>query len=244
FTIEVNANPVFALMSDTTLCAEDQIEIEGPGGFAIYEWSTGESTQNITVEAGQFELTILDENGCTASDAIEVTSQNPQADFTVLPSLIGNPGSIFSFENDSQQGLFPLITWLWEFGDGNIDFNQNPNYSYDQSGTFPVTLTIQDELGCEDKTVQIVTVRDAFKVSDGLSPNGDGINDTFEIQGLDGISGANLRIFNRWGVVVFESNNYVPGQFWDGKDNTNESYYYVIKKQNANPITNTVTIAR
>lgn len=244
FSLQVYANPTFTLMSDTTLCTDNTIEIPGPDGFSAYAWSSGESTQNITVEEGQFELTVTDDNGCMATDAIVITSQSPEANFTVLPSLIGNPGSIFSFVDNSEEGLHPIITWLWEFGDGNIDFTQSPNYSYDQSGTFPVTLTIQDDLGCEDKTVQVVTVRQEFKIPEGFSPNGDGINDTFEIQGLDGISGASLQIFNRWGGVIFESSNYVPGQFWDGDDSPDGTYFYVLKLPNANPISGSVTIAR
>ena len=118
------------------------------------------------------------------------------------------------------------------------------SHSYDQSGTFPVTLTIQDELGCEDNTVQVITVREQFKIPDGFSPNGDGINDVFEIQGLEGISGASIQIFNRWGGVVFESNNYVPGQFWDAKDNTDGTYFYIFKMPNAKPVSGSVTISR
>ncbi|NEN25458.1 T9SS type B sorting domain-containing protein [Cryomorpha ignava] len=244
FTLVVNANPVFTLMSDTTICTDDQVEIVGPAGFDVYAWSSGESSQNITVQSGNFELTVIDVNGCTGSDAVEIISQGPVADFTVAPSLVGNPSTIFYFGDNSQPGLYPINTWLWEFGNGNIDMNQNTNYGYDQSGTFPVTLTIQDELGCEDKTVQVVTVRNAFKIPDGFSPNGDGVNDVFEIQGLDGISGAGIQIFNRWGAVVFESNSYVPGQFWDGKDNTDGTYFYVLKMPNAKAVTGSVTIAR
>ena len=158
--------------------------------------------------------------------------------------LFKHYGSIFNFADNSQPGLYPLITWLWEFGNGNIDINQNTNYSYDQSGTFPVTLTIQDELGCEDKTVQVITVREQFKIPDGFSPNGDGINDVFEIQGLEGISGASIQIFNRWGAVVFESSNYVPGQFWDAKNNTDGTYFYILKMPNAKPVSGSVTISR
>src|SRR5690606_39941996 len=65
FTLQVNAHPVFTLMSDTTLCTDQQIEIAGPSGFETYAWNTGDTTQNITVEEGICELTVTDENGCT-----------------------------------------------------------------------------------------------------------------------------------------------------------------------------------
>ncbi len=244
FTIDVNPNPVFTLRSDTTICDEETIDIAGPAGNESYSWNNSETTQNITAGAGIYELTVTDANGCTATDAVEITEQGPNAAFTVLPSLIGNPGTIFTFQDNSEAGLLSIITWLWEFGDGSIDLNQNAVYEYDQSGTFPVTLTVQDEGGCEDKAVQVVTIRDAFKIPEGFSPNSDGVNDVFEIQGLDGLSNVSIQIFNRWGAVVFESNNYGPGNFWDGKDNTDGTFFYVLKVPNTKPVSGSVTIAR
>ena len=66
-----------------------------------------------------------------------------------------------------------------------------------------------------------------------FTPNGDGINDTWQIDGMDLYPNPQIRVFNRWGQVVFETSDqqYVP---WDGTsdtDGTNQeiaTYYYVI----------------
>jgi len=64
-------------------------------------------------------------------------------------------------------------------------------------------------------------------IPDAFTPNGDGINDTFGVKG-EGIQNFNLKIFNRWGEEVFESNN--PKQQWDGTYNgkpaQNDMYVY------------------
>ncbi|MCX6290547.1 MAG: gliding motility-associated C-terminal domain-containing protein [Bacteroidetes bacterium] len=65
-------------------------------------------------------------------------------------------------------------------------------------------------------------------IPNAFTPNGDGINDTFGVKG-EGIQNYTLRIFNRWGEVVFESLN--PKQQWDGtvKGNPAQSDTYVYK---------------
>lgn len=244
FMVEVNPNPVFALMADTTICNNTQIEISGPDGFDSYTWSNEAPTQNIHAGAGVYHLTVTDENGCTDSDQIEIFEQGPSADFIVLPSLSGDPTTIFNFEDNSSPGSTNITTWLWDFGDGHIDLNQNTSYGFDAIGNFPVTLTVQDEMGCEDKFIEVVTTTANFKIPKGFSPNGDGINDTFEILGLDLLSGVSIQIFNRWGGIVFESNSYGPGNFWDGKESPDGTYFYVLKLPNAEPKSGSVTIAR
>ena len=88
-------------------------------------------------------------------------------------------------------------------------------------------------------------------ISKAITPNGDGYNDTFDIEGID-LCGfvAELKIFNRWGALVYESNNYTLGSIetsgsqgdWDGTPNTsvgnagklpNGTYYYIIKLRNS-----------
>jgi len=244
FMIEVNTNPVFELMADTTICNNTQIGIQGPAGYDFYEWSNDDETQNTMGGAGIYQLTVTDENGCSGSAQTEVFEQGPTADFHVHPSLNGRPTTIFSFEDLSSPGIVPINTWLWDFGDGHIELNQNVSYGFDAIGTFPVTLTIQDEMGCEEKFTQIVTTTVDFKIPQGFSPNGDGINDVFEIAGLDLLSGVTIQIFNRWGGIVFESSNYGPGNFWDGKDSPDGTYFYVLKLPNAEPLSGSITIAR
>jgi gliding motility-associated-like protein len=60
--------------------------------------------------------------------------------------------------------------------------------------------------------VEVVPPLSVF-IPDAFTPNGDGINDLFGVKG-EGLTNFNLRIFNRWGEVLFESSN--PKQQWDG----------------------------
>ncbi|MFA5648371.1 MAG: Ig-like domain-containing protein [Bacteroidales bacterium] len=82
---------------------------------------------------------------------------------------------------------------------------------------------------------------DKLMIPEGFSPDGDGINDEFEILGLESYNNVSLMVYNRWGNMVFQSDKYQNN--WDGKSNTSMSigktlptgtYYYVITIKDTN----------
>ena len=79
-----------------------------------------------------------------------------------------------------------------------------------------------------------------------FTPNGDGINDYWELPEMDTWGRCDVRIFNRWGKLVFAQDNY--DNLWDGTSNGNPlpegPYYYVIETQNSGTIKGTVNIVR
>lgn len=72
-----------------------------------------------------------------------------------------------------------------------------------------------------------------FSVPNVMTPNGDGVNDYFAITGLE--SGTKLTVFNRWGEVVYSSNNY--DNDWSAGNLTEGVYYYIVNR----PSTETTT---
>jgi len=94
----------------------------------------------------------------------------------------------------------------------------------------------------EDETVTVIEIGDEVVIYTGISPNGDGINDEFIILGLDNFPDNTLRIYNRWGVQVFDEDGYAqPGAqsfvgISNGRVTINEdrelpvgTYYYVLE---------------
>ncbi|RZM23678.1 MAG: T9SS type B sorting domain-containing protein, partial [Pedobacter sp.] len=109
------------------------------------------------------------------------------------------------------------------------------------------TLTATTATGCVIVETVSVHVLDGIKVPNIFSPNGDGINDVWAINYIDSYPNATVKIFNRYGTVVFSSKGYlVP---FDGKyqnqDLPVESYYYLIDPGNGKPKkTGSLTIIR
>ena len=79
-------------------------------------------------------------------------------------------------------------------------------------GSFQVTLTVTDASGNSSTCTSEVTVAQPvkpLKIPSGFSPNGDGIADTWEIQGLREFPDNSVVIFNRWGGKIFEAKPYL-----------------------------------
>ncbi len=105
--------------------------------------------------------------------------------------------------------------------------------------------------GCVETDMVHVVIARPIEIYSGFSPNGDGINDTWVItNAVQYGDRINVKVFNRWGELVFESKGYGGSQEWDGTRNGTlmpvGAYYYIIDVNDgqSEPYTGTVTILR
>lgn len=222
-------------------------------GAVSYAWQFGDNgTDNIASPTHLYQndgsysvtLTVTDNNGCenqlTNSNMITVHPQ-PVADFTTNPE-IGAPGSQIAF-NSAYTGN--MGTWSWDFGDGTTENLQVPTtqHVYSNMGTFTVTHIVESQFGCKDTITKTILVI-SLTIPNVFTPNGDGINDYFVIDGAEQLDGVQLVVFNRWGKKVFESTSYKND--WDGDGSADGVYYFILTlKDNVfEPTNGTVTILR
>lgn len=161
-------------------------------------------------------LTVSFGAGCSSTDSvtcmIDVYPQ-PLAGFVYQPTSIDlfNPTAYFT-----NTSLYSSI-WLWNFGDGSSSGAQHPVHTYPDIGLYPVTLYASTANGCIDSITQIIQISDIITayIPNSFSPNGDGHNDIFNIEG-HGIDADNfeLFIFDRWGNTILHTNNLYEG--WNG----------------------------
>lgn len=136
----------------------------------------------------------------------------------------------------------------------NID-NENfsdPTVTPDFSTDYTVTIT--DQYGCTaTATVKVSVMCDSIDAPNGFSPNNDGINDYFNIKGIEDFEGNVVFIYNRWGSLVFKQKNY--DNKWDGKCNVSGAlmgqdlpegtYYFLIDLNNeGKPLSGYVVLKR
>ena len=101
---------------------------------------------------------------------------------------------------------------------GNIP---NPVATPLQTTTYVVEVT--NEAGCKSKAQLVITIEcDTLIIPSGYSPNDDGVNDYFEIVGIDNYPGNKLWIYNRWGNLLFKTENYK--NTWNGTSNVSGIY--------------------
>jgi gliding motility-associated-like protein len=152
--------------------------------------------------------------GCDSVFTLSVISHNIKSDFSIDSSQFPTLKFIGKTTNAKQ--------WIWDFGDLNSSNIQSPNHSYIKSFqwiNYKVCLVVRDSFGCDDTLCFNLPIKPEaeIQIPEGISPNGDGINDTLVIPGLWAFPKASWVIFNRWGQVVFESNAQ-QNIAWDGKN--------------------------
>lgn len=229
--IEIFSNPSNGCMPLTTV-----LTATSNPAAAIYNWNLGptytstESSPTFTFQMpGNYDasITITDVNGCSTTqtypDFISVYPA-PQPDFNVDPPIgFIEVGSLFQ----STYTQTPT-TWSWNFGDGSPVISggdkQEVTYVYPVGGQFMVTHTVETQYGCIDSITKEYLVIVEIIIPNIFTPNDDGTNDFFVIDGIEVLENCVLKIFNRWGRLVYKSDNYKND--WDGKGMAEGVYYY------------------
>lgn len=128
-----------------------------------------------------------------------------------------------------------LVSWLWDFADGSpVSTERNPTHAYTEQGPFNVVLTAISQNGCRDTTlVPVYVLPEIVLMPNAFSPNNDGINDLY-VPYLRGVQSFSLKIFDRWGGLVFSTTD--PLVHWNGTNTQNQAlpegvYVYTVEAQ-------------
>ena len=99
-----------------------------------------------------------------------------------------------------------------------------------ETTTYSLTAT---QNGCTLQDQVTIVVQDSLLIPTTFSPNGDGVNDAFEIKGIEQYPNCFLSIYTRWGQEVFQSTGYSKEKFWNGKTKNGEVtegvFFYVLE---------------
>lgn len=189
-----------------------------PGGTITYLWSTGATTPDITVNptATNNYWVVGFANGCPSDTLRGTVFVSPRmTGLSISPSPVeGYAPLAVTFNNTSTDG----IRYEWDFGDGNTSLEESPVHTYLQFGLKTVTMVGINEIGCRDTIFyEFIDVWEPeLYIPSAFTPNGDLSNDEYFVS-LRGIQVTDARIYDRWGVEVFASDN--PDFRWDGKFN-------------------------
>ena len=206
------------ILSDTTICRGDTAWLQavptlGWNGYQ-YAWSTGSASDLIGVSPVNntiYDLVVTDGCGITATDQVGVGVNAPLAAFSYTGSVYVTNFPI-QFLDQSQGATL----WSWDFGFPDLTSDeQYPVIAYPGDGLFTVMLAIEDALGCVDTTMRTIFINPEFQfyAPNAFTPDGDGVNDLFGGSGV-GIDTYSMSIFNRWGELIYETDD--PNKPWDG----------------------------
>ena len=245
---EVSIEGAQTLDCDTpALTLNADIDIENP----IINWLDQnanllgtESTFDVDTP-GSFTILIENpENGCVGTDNVQIQSDFTEPDvFAGLPDSLSCQEPVISIEEASVSPSNSVISWTTDTG---VILNGSNTLSPEVAAVGNYTLTATDPSnGCTNSAVVFIGEDETatldlstFAIPNVFSPNGDNINDRFlpfligqeefSLQPL--FERYDLKVFNRWGNMVFDSQGNASA--WDGKDDGNELsagvYYYVL----------------
>lgn len=237
------------------ICPGDSalIEASASGGFGdyYYNWPhSGETTPSVWVKPSETtNYTVIVMDDCQTFDVrrtTEVIVEKPDANFRPItdPKYVDLP---ITFQNLSKGG----VSYEWSFGDGGTSTMVHPNNMYSEPGDYEIMLITTDEKGCVDTTYKTISILDEFYlyVPNSFTPDGDQFNNTFKVSSIN-VNKFNIKIFNRWGELLFESND--KNFEWDGTHNGETvpdgtyvwKLFYLSINEDEETITGHVTVLR
>ena len=192
----------------------------GSGSSALHTY-VNDSVYNVI-------LTITSAGGCTTLLGGNIITVNPlpSADFSI--NTISSSNLIPSSVAFTDLSLLTITSWQWSFGDSSSSSNssiiQNPTHIFENAGVYNVQLIIINQFGCMDTAYSEITISGNIIFPNVFTPNKNGpsggsyspfdlTNDVF-FPYTYGVVDYKLEIFNRWGELIFESDDIKIG--WDG----------------------------
>lgn len=228
------AAPLLILSAEPDTCLSGQGELRAdfavdvppalviwPDGFGVSVPLTAFAEEQVGIGAGNYEVELIDGNGCLTTLEIEVPATYPsEVEFITGPEEICFPGADVVFQDLTEDSI---AFRYWDFGDGvrrespGGDFGNQINamHTYLSSGLFEVMLTVVNGDGCTSYGTEVVEVIDGMTVyvPSAFTPDNDGLNDGFGPV-MTGVESFHMWIFNRWGDPIFETDR--EDWWWNG----------------------------
>lgn len=222
--------PVAQMNVDNSLCIDQPLVFESistisNGVISSNHWTFGNG-DSLSVEQGQLyytqagnytiQLVVTANNGCQDSIAQMLTvNELPMTGLNTQPIFIcpGRQVELAAGSNLSYEWVGPNGFQSTE----QVVVIEQINSSFD--GEY--YLTVIDANGCrqmDSVTVQTLNGNQCIEITQLLSPNNDGLNDTWVIQGIDNLPNVEVKIYNRWGSLLYVNSHYMND--WKGEVNT------------------------
>lgn len=208
------------------LCKDSVMQLDSGVSDMQYQWSTGAITKQIEIAGpGNFSVDIITPDGCMVIKNFEVT-----------PVEVAEIGEIISEEN--LVTIIPAYSGVYEYSLDGTNFQDSNTFENVPGGVY--TAYIRDLSGCNTfsrEFPQIVIPR-------FITPNNDGYNDFFRLNGVEYFESSSISIFDRYGKLIISGNgeNFSWDGTFHGKIMASQDYWYKIQIENFKEITGNVSL--
>lgn len=190
-----------------------------------YLWNLGngvtsnETTPKYTYfDPGTYDISLIASanTGCIGSDTLHIpnaitVNPTPEANFLLYPTETYFINHQIKVTDNSSTNIHEF-----NFGDGTTTFDSIATHSYDEPGLYTFNHYVINNFGCSNSAEEKIWIKSDFLffAPNSFTPDGDGLNDFFLIN-VDGILAYDIKLFNRWGEVIFNAKD--PTNGWNGK---------------------------
>jgi gliding motility-associated-like protein len=243
-TINLSGTPFICPLDTGFIKANVSTNLTNYGNTYIINWlpaGLGNNDTVFTSTPGQYIATFIDTVfGCTASANFNMNYYAiPNANFTAAPEPSDYNSPVY-FNSTSTISVGSIINCYWYFGDGDSNFPApTQTHVYDAPGIYPVMLIVRSNRGCLDTVFINHEVVATIPLVNIITPNPDNINNTLSFNGLQFYPNSKIRIFNRWGNLIYTSDDYKND--WNGEEHEAGTYYYILEVPNLKPQDNILT---
>jgi gliding motility-associated-like protein len=241
-------------VNNVNLCDEPSGTLVASANQPVsYSWDNGETGSSIEVSsAGEYCVTVA--NACETQEDCGTVQLNFSPDLSINPGSIENLCPGISVTVSANAGSASGVTWNWTLAcSGAPSSVGNPSSSSLAISSdwatescpdgFTVILNASNVCGTDAIEVPVTVDPCLLDLPNVFTPNGDDVNDVFFVNGLENYSafgGVDLKVFNRWGNLVYEDSNYQNN--WEGKDISGGTYYYILTLPNTDVHKSALTI--
>jgi len=193
-------------------------------------WSTGATSDTTTISnAGTYILS--NTNGCEiGADTVEIIASSLVVDILPTPET-GYAPLVTNFTLNSTT---EISSYSWNIANLDESVAAVPGFTFNNQGEYIIYVDVIDTNGCFASDTVLINVlpelNSQLVVPNCFTPNGDGFNDNLKVKNVN-ILDFDIQIFNRWGGLVYSTDEIEPG--WNGISNNNiaspeGTYFYIL----------------
>lgn len=223
-TIKVTFVPNINIDLGNDTCSKEAITLNAtqPYSNISYLWSNGSKNPILQIpNSGIYWVSAIDSTYQICGDADTINVKIIPDAIVSLPNMI-TMCSHESYILSASQPNNSIYEFLWSNG------STEPIYiiSTPDAGIYDISVKV---IGCDTVygSTNVIVENCEIEIPNIITPNGDGINDLFYITNVEFYPNSEIKIYNRWGKLIYENNNYQGD--WDASNYSDGTYYYIFK---------------
>ena len=231
-SLKLNETPVVKLPLEAEYCSASIVSLDAGDNYAKYEWTyNGKYYSKDQViypnNFGNYSVTVTSGSGCTFT-----------ASTNIIPPLVPIIRNVEI--TNSTARIIMTSSGNYEFSLDQKNWQSSDTFSNLKNETYTVFVRLKGRICSITSTLFTI-----FDIPNAFTPNGDGQNETWKIEGLEIYKGSKITVLDKFGVIVLDQ--IITGPFeWNGKYNgrglPTASYYYIIKLSDGRLLTGYVLI--